>query len=192
MTLPALIRVFFAVDLPEKVKEDLGKYIKELKKQAKSQNIRWTKAENLHITLQFLAEVKSLDLPMLSGEVRKTLQTRIKQTAFSCGELHLFPSPYRPRVIVLDVNPQEGLTALADAIGNALDVCAYPKETRPFRGHLTLGRIKQPHGANLNFIAECIKPVLEPIKVEEVILFRSEPQDNGSKYTVLERIPLEA
>ena len=64
----------------------------------------------------------------------------------------------------------------------------YQSENRPFRAHLTLGRIKHTH-ANLNFLSEFTNtPVAEDILLKEIVLFRSEPQPEGSRYSVLERI----
>ena len=58
MTLPPIVRVFFAIELPLSTKEMLNKFVVSPKSEAKSNAIRWTKPENLHITLQFLAEVR--------------------------------------------------------------------------------------------------------------------------------------
>lgn len=191
MTLPPVIRIFFAIDLPTSTKENLGSFISLLKKKSKSNAIRWTKAENLHITLHFLAEVKTEHLPTIIDNVRKELQGTHLNSILSIGSLHLFPNPYRPRVIVLDLTPQENLATLSCKIGYGIQSANYEVDSRPFRGHLTLGRIKQPHGVSLNFLSEFTDLfATEKITVNEVILFRSEPQQHGSKYTALERLPL--
>lgn len=190
MTFPPVIRIFFAVDLPLSVKEKLGQFIGQLKKKSKSNAIRWTKPENLHITLQFLAEVRAEHLTTLLDNVRANVEGAVKNSTFTFGALHLFPNPYRPRVIVLDITPQEQMAALASLIGDGIKISNYEVETRPFRGHLTLGRIKHAQGVNLNFLSEVSNPELEAVALEEVVLFRSEPQEDGSKYTPLDRIGL--
>jgi 2'-5' RNA ligase len=190
MTLPPVIRVFFAVDLPPPLKEKLGTFMSMLKKKSRSHGIRWTKPENLHITLQFLAEADSEHLQTLIKNVKEKVQGVVKTSGLVLGSLHLFPNPYRPRVIVLDVLPQEELAHLSQLIGQGLKAAQYEIEDRPFRAHLTLGRIKQPQGLKLNFLSECEMPEFENIEVGEVVLFRSEPQDQGSKYTVIEKLAL--
>lgn len=190
MTYPPVIRVFFAIDLPVETKEKIGRFIGTLKKKAKSNVIRWSKPENLHVTLQFLPEVRSEHISELVKNVRKEVEGIIKSAHFSLGSLHLFPNPYRPRVIVLDISPQTELANLSDHIGHGIKASQYEVEARPFRAHLTLGRIKQPQAANLNFLAECTLPEIDKIRVDEVILFRSEPQPEGSAYTPLEHIHL--
>jgi 2'-5' RNA ligase len=191
MTLPPVIRVFFAIDLPHSAKQRLGEFIGTLKKKSRTHGIRWAKPINLHITLQFLAKVHTEHLERLITHVRSRIEGTIKPSVFSFGSLHLFPNPYRPRVIVLDVTPQENLTMISGLIGEGIKASQYEIESRPFRAHLTLGRIKQPKGLNLNFVSECEVPEFEKITVEEVILFRSEPMPEGSEYTVMERMQLQ-
>src|SRR5688572_11449920 len=135
MTLPPMIRIFFAIDLSDLAKERLGKYISMLKKKSKSNAIRWTKPENLHITLQFLAEVQKEHLPKLIEHVRGAVKGKIEKTMLNFGELHLFPNPYRPRVIVLEIMPQDKLKALSGFIGEGIKILHYDLESRPFRAH---------------------------------------------------------
>jgi len=191
MTLPPVMRVFFAVDLPQPARDALGGFIGVLKKKAKSNAIRWAKADKLHITLQFLAEVKTEHVTRLIENVRAQLEGVLRNTTLTFGRLHLFPNPYRPRVIVMDIVPQEDLVVLAGLIGEGIKSTGYEIEARPFRAHLTLGRIKQPQEVELGFLAESPLPDVGKIEVQEVVLFRSEPHSDGSKYSVLERITLQ-
>ena len=190
MTLPPVIRVFFAIDLSPPVKESLSAYIGLLKTKARTHGIRWTKPVNLPITLQFLAETHSEHLSTLISNVRSRIEGVVRSSAFRFGTPHLFPNPYRPRVIVLEVIPQDELTILSQLIGEGIKDTHYEIESRPFRAHLTLGRIKQPQGINLSFLSGISAPEIEKITVDEVVLFRSEPQPEGSEYTVIERLPL--
>lgn len=191
MTLPPIVRIFFAIDLPLVTKEKLSKYISSLKKRAKSNHIRWVKVENLHITLQFLAEVQAEHVDKLVNNVRKEIEKTLVTSPLTMGALQLFPNPYRPRVIVLNIMPQDELALLAAKVGRGIQSSQYEIEQRPFKAHLTIGRIKYAQSANLSFLSEFAAPDIEPIAVEEIVLFRSEPLPEGSVYTVLERIRLQ-
>lgn len=188
MTLPPVVRVFFAIALPDTVKEALTHYMAVLKKQSKTSMIRWSHPDNLHITLQFLPEVQSQDLDKMMASVRAALHSNPLPLTFTLGRLQIFPDPYRPRVIVMDINPQAALASLSSDIGQGIVKSGYAIEDRPYRAHMTLARIKQPKGLNLGFLAEVEAPVLSPLTVHEVVLFRSEPQPEGSRYTPLDRI----
>lgn len=190
MTLPAVIRIFFAIDLPIAVKEKVGAFIDTLKKKSISKAIRWTVPENLHITLQFLPEVRAEHVTQILDHVRVHRQNMSQPIIIHLESVHLFPSPYRPRVIVLTVTPQEALAVLAERIGCGIQAAHYTIEDRPFRAHLTLGRIKQPREVSLRFLSSGVVPEVGPIPVNEVVLFRSEPQREGSLYTPLARLML--
>ena len=191
MTLPLSVRIFFAIDLPSSTKDKMGAFIEALKKRSKSQGIRWSRSENLHITLQFLPEVASKDLPTLITSVRHALNHQVDYSLIELGSLHLFPSAFHPRVIVLDVKPQEQLTMLSKEIGSAIQSAGYEIEKRSFKAHLTIGRIKNMRKASLTFLSEFKMPPVEPMPIKKVVLFRSEPKPEGSLYTVLDEIALQ-
>lgn len=190
MTKPLVMRVFFAVDLPSAVKETIGHLMMTFKKKSKSHAIRWTKPENLHITLQFLAEVKTEHVAQLVANVREKVAGQIKKSTFQFGVPQLFPTPYRPRVIVLDVTPQAHLAALSQLIGLGIKAAGYEIENRPYRAHVTLGRLKHVNGIPLGFLFDCPLPTLDGIPLDEIVLFQSEPKPDGSTYTPLERLKL--
>lgn len=189
MTLPPSIRIFFAIDLPPVVKDKMKAFILALKKRAKTNAIRWTKPENLHITLQFLPSVTSGDLSDLIGRVRGRLMEQVEQTVIAFGHLHLFPSAFHPRVIVLDVTPQQLLAELSSQIGKGIEEAGYQIEDRSFKAHLTIGRIKNIH-LDLGFLSEFTLPAIEPMVVNKVVMFRSEPMPDGSHYTPLDEMQL--
>jgi 2'-5' RNA ligase len=189
MTMPQVARVFFAVDFSPEMKEALGEYISLLKKKAKSHSIRWTKRENVHITLQFLAEIQTEHIPLLLDHVKREIAA-VKPTTFQLRSISLFPSRYRPRVIVAELFPTEELTRLSRLIGDAIKAVGYEVEQRLYRPHVTLGRLKHVQDPDLRFLDENPLPVFDKVTLGEVVLFRSDPQPDGSCYTPLERIAL--
>jgi 2'-5' RNA ligase len=190
MMLPPVVRIFFAVDLPVPTKEKLSVFIHRLKEKANQDKIRWTKVENLHITLQFLARVETKDLPVMIKKTREALRKN-HSGLFSLGSLQLFPNENHPHVIAMEVLEQDELAKLSADIGEGIRSAGYEIENRPFHAHLTLGRMKQrQERVNVDVILNEGVPVFDPIFVQEVILFRSEPQAAGSKYTPLDRFKL--
>ena len=190
MTFPKVWRIFFAVDIAPALKNQLGDFVSTLKERSKSHAIRWSRPENLHITLQFLAEVGSDDVPTILQEVRQVVKEASHQLSFTFGKITLFPHPSRPRVIVLDITEQEGLAELSAKIAKGIQAANYEVEEKAFKAHLTLGRIKQPKGVNLRFLADVELPISEKVIVDEIVLFRSEPQADGSRYSLIEKISL--
>lgn len=190
MILPPVVRVFFAIDLADSIKKQLNHYIDSLKKISKSRHVRWTKPENLHITLQFLGEVRGEDIDGIIAAVTKALATGVPPMEISLHDLHWYPDPHRPRVLALDVVPQANLAQLSEIIGNAVKATGYEIEERPFRAHMTIGRIKTDKIQALNFLSEVAPPDIGLVNISEVVLFKSEPQPDGSRYIPLHRLPL--
>lgn len=178
------LRIFFAIDLPKETKDILQHLLKQLQSKHKHEQIRWSKPENLHITLQFLKQVKIEDIPTMVNQVREQL-TGFKHFNLEIGSFELFPHPEHPRVLSLAVEPHDILVDLSMRIGKGVLASGYEIETRPFRGHLTLAKINKP------LSLEDISSVqLNPFSVSEITLFQSEPSHQGSKYTPLASIDL--
>ena len=189
MILPSVIRIFFAIDLPASAKEKWGEFVTRIDQKTKKLSIRWMKAENLHITLQFLPAVHTAHVSQIVHAVRMEL-SKAQSFTLRCGKLHLFPSSFHPRIIALNIEPQDELMNMAKLIGSGIIACHYVIENRPFRAHVTLGRIKYPQKMNIDFLAEWIVSYQETFVVREVVLFRSEPTREGSSYTAIERFAL--
>lgn len=190
MMLPPVIRIFFAIDLPPMLKTQVAAFIAEMKKKSRTNAIRWTKPENLHITLQFLANVQTEDLSTIINHARSEITETLEHVTFQLGGIKLFPYPFRPRVIVLDVIPHADLAMIATAVGKAVERCGYELEKRAYHPHVTLARIKHSQDVNMSFINACSVPEFGKIQIEEVKLYRSEPGMDGSRYTELESFPL--
>ena len=85
----------------------------------------------------------------------------------------------------------EKLTMLQNKLDVDFAGLGFPTENRPFRAHLTLGRIKVPHGAA--GIGEAIKKHSDftagEFRAAELILFQSQLTPHGAIYTKLEKFP---
>lgn len=187
--MPHVARVFFAIDFDDTMRETIGSYISLLKRESRSHSIRWTRPENLHITLQFLAEVKMEHIPLLIEQAQEKIKA-IKPSTFQLRSISLFPSPFRPRVIVAELFPQDELTKLSHVLGESIKTMGYEVEKRIYRPHVTLGRLKHVQHLDLSFITKNPLPTMPQVTLDEVVLFRSDPQPEGSQYTALERLAL--
>lgn len=190
MMIPPRVRVFFALSIPETVKSSIEKLMSDIKKVTRHHAIRWTTLENLHITLQFIGEMQAEHVPLLLENVHTRLKNGAPLPPLTFGKLNLFPSPFRPRVIVLEMGAHPELATLAKTIGEGIAATDYPVEKRLFRAHMTLGRIKLPKSLNMNFINTIKVPELTPLLVEDIVLFRSDPHPDGSHYTEISRLAL--
>lgn len=174
------IRIFFAIILPKDISHSVIELIDLLKKHYPS--IKWTRHENLHLTLQFLPAVHSEDLDSLITHVHQELLTaRPFQIQFD--QLELFPTIYRPTVISLRATPNEPQAELATLIGNGISTAHYKTEHRSFRSHLTLARLDRSRKTHID-LSQFRIPT-NAFCVDSVTLFKSELSKTGSRYSIL-------
>lgn len=181
-----IIRSFFAIDLPAKMLESIQHTITQL--QNNKLPVKWSKLHNLHITLQFLKEVRSDDMMVLIDNARKTLQY-IPPFEVELSHLELFPHPEHPRFISIAPKSNEALAIVAERIGQGILATGYPIETRAFRPHLTLGKFNSVPSSSFSF-KNITLPAHKKFWVNEVIFYQSSPTKEGTHYIPLSRIEL--
>ena len=179
------IRAFFAVPLGEAAQRAAALLQQALQDGPGGNAVRWVRPEALHVTLRFLGEIDPARIPALVSDVRAELAPR-RGFALQLGGLSGLPSPRRPRVVILDVTPHEPLVELAAAVERGVVASGFEPETRRFRAHLTLGRVRARYALPLDLPAS--PPA--PFAVAEAVLYRSQLGRGGSRYTPLERVTL--
>jgi RNA 2',3'-cyclic 3'-phosphodiesterase len=153
-------------------------------------DVRWVRAEGLHVTLKFLGAVEPARLEAVHTALVAALvdQPPLRLTVRGLGA---FPAWHRARVVWVGL-AGEGLIELAACAERTLTGLGFPAEGRPFTPHLTIGRVNSPRGwprleelimARLqdNFGDSC---------VDAVTIYRSTLQPGGAVYTSLWTIPL--
>jgi 2'-5' RNA ligase len=180
------VRAFFAAELSPEAREQAAKAIESLRALL-GDDVRWLQPEKMHLTLKFLGDVGSDRLPNLAQRVAGNL---VGESPFQVelAGLGAFPSTRAARVVWLGVSagaaPLARLARKADAAAARLGV---RRERRPYRAHLTLGRLRRPGRVPLERVAPP-DPVSFP--VSEVVLFESRLSSTGSTYVPLVRLPL--
>ena len=179
--------MFFAIELDDGARQAAADLARRLAGARGGDGVRWVRPEALHVTLRFLGEIDAARAAPLARRASEELAA-LRPFALRLGPAELFPSPRRPRVVALGLAPAAPLAELAAAVGRACVAEGFPREERPFRAHLTLGRIR---GASFPAVAALAAPAAE-LAVDEVVLFRSELSPAGSRYTPLGRARLGA
>lgn len=190
----SVVRAFIAVDLPDDLRQALGRVSRHLQEELKGVPIRWVPPENIHLTLKFLGEVSTRNLPLLQEMLRGEVADR-RPFEFGVGELGAFPDLKQPRVIWVGVKGPDELDALHYVIETAMERLGYARESRPFTPHLTLGRLSRNAGPqDIRRVSEVLRKTkvgfLGSARVEEVHLYRSDLYPTGAVYTRLFTAPL--
>lgn len=132
------VRAFVAIELPQAVKDELAEVSRILA--TRTSGYRWAKPDTVHLTLRFLGFLG----PKRFGEVAARLEAGVKAQGpvrlAPCG-VGGFPTQRKARVIWVGLDGELGkLHALSDALDEALEAVGIPRENRPFKAHLTIGR----------------------------------------------------
>jgi 2'-5' RNA ligase len=190
----SFIRAFFALDFPVESKQHLAAALEGLKlhlqKTFQKNTFRWVKPTNLHVTLQFLGQVEEGEVTKLLQKAREELKG-LKSFYLHLGPLEWFPTAYRPQVLSLKVEPDEACAALSKVLGQGARALGYKIEERLFRAHVTLARAEGLRYLPPELLTSLAWPPLPDIFVKEVVLFRSESDSDGSRYTRLASVELE-
>ncbi len=134
------MRAFIAIELPSDIKDAISKIQDKLK--TALPKVSWVKPPNLHLSLKFLGEIS----PEQLSDISKIAEEIANQSCvFKIGleTLGVFPDLARARIIWAGTNkmPWE-LGKIVEQLENKLAQAGFAKEARPFRAHITIGRIK--------------------------------------------------
>lgn len=140
---PAGLRLFIAVDPPADTRRHAAGIIERLRRCAAP--VTWVDPERLHLTLHFLGDA-------VPREALPDLCAALDAAAAECPPIDVafagvgvFPDAARPRVIWLDVcRGAAPLARLHAALAGRLEGLGHMVDERPFRPHLTLGRLRPP------------------------------------------------
>ncbi len=180
------LRLFVAMDLPSRVKSEIGEIMVSLVE--RYPGVRWVKAENLHLTLKFLGHVESSKVGGLCSALEEVCSEArpFRLRVSGCGA---FPHQGRGRVFWLGLGGEVNeAVELAGRIDRKLEGLDFAREERPFRPHVTLGRMKRPMPCQ--DLVEDWTVFLQKIgtmefEVVEAVLFQSILRKEGPTYLPL-------
>ena len=184
------MRSFLALDPPEEILQEIGKVQNRLQKLLHG-DIRWVRPEGIHLTLKFFGDISENDVANIATVVERAVEG-VKPFTLAIGGAGVFPDQHRPRVLWLGMNGDvPRLLIFQKELERSLQLVGFAPEERPFRPHLTLGRIKSPKG--LTGLARVLEKGEEYAAGRFIAsglgLFQSELTPRGAVYTRLKWFP---
>jgi 2'-5' RNA ligase len=184
------IRTFIAVELPKEIHDKLQQLQNDFR--TSMPDVRWTKPGNVHLTLKFLGDVQISRIDRITSSLMD-IGGRFSLFTMSLAGMGAFPNPRKPRIVWVGVEKgADMLVEITNSIEASMKQLGFPKEKRPFRPHLTVGRIrrlKNP-GAMTKALEQSQVGELGKFAVEKISLIRSQLDPAGSIYTTLVEAPL--
>ena len=178
------MRLFIAIEIPQSVRSTFASLLKDFS--AIAPQVKWVRAENLHVTLKFLGETQSAKLGPLQNALSAVRSADPVNLEFR--GLGFFPHEKRPRVFWAGMEASANLKALAGEIDLAAHSLGFPLEERPFTPHLTLARF-QPPGIPpklLQAIQEKSAQGFGSLRTGEFHLIESKLKPTGAEYTTVQ------
>lgn len=176
-------RAFIAIDLPESLKSFLREAQEALK--LYGFRVRWVRPQNIHLTLKFLGNAATADTDKIA-EAMTIAATGCPIASLRAKGIGVFPNVRRPRVIWAGLNGQlETLANLQQTLDAHLADLGFARDTKAFKSHLTLGRVKGKIASDRMMAAiDKLKEFeSESFETNQIILFKSELRPTGAVYT---------
>ena len=190
-----LIRAFIAIEVSKLFKDATHEVAYELARILPSNTKRFANSNATHITLNFIGQ-----MDINAGHAVHKAMIRSASAAYpfelSIGQLGGFPSNEMPRIVWLALGGGlDALGTLQRALSDELESVGMQRQTRKFRAHVTLGRVKKTLSASgRRLVGEAISSVpvdsRESLSVSEISLFRSKLSYKRAYYSKLLSVEL--
>lgn len=186
------MRLFVAVNFPGELRQSIWDATTALR--ARDYPVKWVGPDALHLTLKFLGEVGSDREAEIVAALGAAV-TGVRRFRMEVGGCGAFPNSRRPRVIWIGCEAPAALELMQQRVEQELHAIGFSLEGRPFRPHLTLGRVRR--GARESQLRGMGSQLEELVvrgeaEIQAVDLMRSELTRAGARYTKLCGLPLEA
>lgn len=174
-------RLFTGIELPDDVRAELARLRQPLP------GARWIEPENYHITLRFAGDVDNRMATEFAHALSE-IETRAFELQF-CGTGAFGGND--PRSIWARIEPSPELEALARASERAARIVGLQPETRKFKPHVTIARLRNSH---VDAVARYLQKFggfrTRPFLVGRFALFSSKPLVGGGPYVIEATYPL--
>ncbi len=186
-----MIRAFVAIELS---KDLLGRLM-ELTQRVRSLHLdgRIPRPESMHLTLKFLGQVDRAQITSIQRAVQESAR-QVAPFDVRIGGLGTFPDLRRPRVLWIGVEECQSLWNLRQELEVELEKLGFPRDSRSFRPHLTLMRLKSltKQGELAGFLrSEAQEGGFGVLEVTEVHLYQSLLKPQGAEYQKLVTVKLD-
>jgi 2'-5' RNA ligase len=185
------IRSFLAFELPLEIKNVVARVSEELRQS--TLNARWVKVDNIHLTLVFMGNIETEDIPAIARGVKEVCQA-FGPFDLSIKGIGCFPNSRNPRVLWLGLDGDlEPMSDFRDALQGHLTGFGIKEEKRKFKPHLTLGRFrksKKMDSKEDQLLSKYEDLSSSVCSLKELILFKSDLKPTGAVYTKVEGWPL--
>jgi 2'-5' RNA ligase len=182
------MRLFVAIPVGEPALGALGRLLDRYRRTGWP--VKWVGRDGLHLTLKFLGQVEEERVAEI-GQVLREAVAGTPILSFSLTELGAFPTLHRPRVLWVGLEAEPALELLVNRLEQRFEPLGFAKEGRPFRPHVTLGRIREGRQLPPEWLrAWETQPPQAAFTAPTLVLFESRLSPAGARYFPRLTLPL--
>lgn len=182
------MRAFIAINLPPAIRGGMWDAARPLR--TGSFPFRWVQPQSLHLTVKFLGPVPAeREAEIIAG--LEVAGRGAKVFNLPIEGFGAFPTPTRPRVVWVGCEGVPPLEFLHHRVEQEMETLGFALEGRPFRPHITLGRVRRAARASefagFPDVLDGLRYVGETL-VTSLDLMQSELRRDGARYSVRHRV----
>jgi len=175
------MRLFAAIPVSGPARDSLVHRLSEWR--ATDWPVRWVHDDGLHLTLKFFGEVAPTQLPSVEAALRSAV-AGVPALPIAITELGAFPTRGRARVVWVGAEGPPALELLQDGIERKTEALGFPLEGRPFRPHITVGRVRDGARLPSQALEALENDPSEPVSflADRLVLYESLLSPRGPRY----------
>jgi 2'-5' RNA ligase len=176
-------KIFISINLADRVKRRLVKNCENWH----DLPVKWTKEENLNISLFFLGYIDNDVVADACQKIREAV-CEIELFDLEFEKICLAPSIEKPQEFRVTGMVSEKLKILCEAIEKELEIFVAPKKI--FSPHIILGKIRKEKWEKLKNIPEIDEKASFAVGVESVDIMASHFGEGKNNFVLIESCPL--
>jgi len=183
------VRSFIAIELPDELKLGLFQLQAQLKT-GKQPPVKWVDPYSIHLTLKFLGNISTDKISGITGAIETAAQG-VSPLYLELKGLGAFPNLRRVQVVWVGLSGELArLGELQRRIESNLAPLGFAPESRPFKPHLTLARLREQASLDERqsfgeLIAGTRSEAVYGFKADSISLMRSQLTREGAIYSRL-------
>ncbi len=187
------VRVFVACEVPGEVQRAIGEITDKLK-ETSDDDVLWVRSDGVHVTLKFLGEVSQKKLPAIKMALQEAV---VRHSPFNLelSNIGTFGGREGLRTMWVGIAGDVlRLEAMVRDVNLALSVVGFEPDRRPFRPHLTLGRVRDTvptrRRAEIEVDVGRVQVPEVDWRTSQITLMRSRLTPRGAEYDIVATFPL--
>lgn len=186
------LRIFAAINVSVPSVRKLAELQRKLRsQQSPTLKIGWVPPANLHLTLKFYGNLAPEQTEAVADAARRAARG-VAPFEVAARGLGVFPKPDLPRILWVGfAEGIEPMRALQVRLEEASEGLGFERDSRPFTGHLTLGRVRQGTEGIDAWLQEHADVDCLTSTINEIVIYESRLHRTGAEYVSHYRVPLD-